>query len=74
MGLYRNLTGIELTNFLLDVYINDPVETWGNTLTFSDYPSVRAGMCGFFATSLTLLLDAPSVDLIVNILFDLFSE
>jgi hypothetical protein len=68
------MTGIEITNFLLDVYINDPVETWGNTLIATDFPSVRTGMCGFFATSLTLILDAPSVDLIVNILFDLFSK
>ncbi len=68
------MTGIEITNFLLDVYIDNPVETWGNTLIVTDFPSVRAGMCGFFATSLTLILDAPSVDLIVNILFDLFSE
>ena len=58
----------------MDVYIEEPVASWGIILDEADFPSIRTGMCGFFATALTIFFPPDTVDLLVNYLFDLFSE
>jgi hypothetical protein len=55
------------------MYIEEPVANWGFILDTADFPSVRAGMCSFFATALTIFFPPETVDMIVGILFDLFS-
>jgi hypothetical protein len=55
------------------MYIEEPVADWGLILDSADFPSVRAGMCSFFATALTIFFPPDTVDQIVTMLFDLFS-
>ena len=71
---FREKSGAEWTDLLLDVYIEEPVASWGITLDEADFPSIRTGMCGFFATALTIFFPPDTVDLLVNYLFGLFSE
>ena len=71
--IFREKSGAEWTDVLLDMYIEEPVEYWGNILDTADFPSIRTGMCGFFATALTIFFPPDTVDMIVGILFDLFS-
>jgi hypothetical protein len=68
------MSGAEWTDYLLDMYIEEPVANWGYILDSGDIPPVRTGMCGFFAMALTIFFPPETVDVIVDILFDLFSE
>ncbi len=72
--IFREKSGAEWTDVLLDMYIETPVAEWGTILRSADFPSLRTGMCGFFATTLTLFFPPDTVDMIVDILFDSFAE
>ena len=55
------------------MYIQEPVADWGLILDSADFPSVREGMCTFFATAITIFFPPETVDLIINFLFDAFN-
>ncbi len=60
----REKTGAEWTDLLLDMYMEEPVENWGLVLDNADFPPIRTGMCGFFATALTIFYPPDTVDLV----------
>ena len=70
----REKSGEEWTDILLDMSIEEPVEYWGHVLDKAGFPPIRTGMCGFFATALTIFFPPDVVDALVDTLFDLFSE
>ncbi len=68
----REKTAVETTEELRDIYVNQPVETWGVALDEMDVPRVYEGMCGFIVLGLSIYLDYEELvdfaDLIVQIL------
>ena len=64
----------EITNQFIDMYIDVPVEEWGERLVAADIPNLRLTMCGYFGTVLTLLYPPELVDEVVDVLLDLFGE
>lgn len=69
----RPLTALELTDTIMDMYLNDPVATWGDRLYALDFPKIRIGMCSFFATALQLTFEEEIMDQIVEVLVNSFS-
>jgi hypothetical protein len=57
-----------LTDIILDMYINEPVENWGAILDQADFPQIRAGMCAWLTTVMTLFLPEEIVNKIVQML------
>ena len=70
----RVSNGNQITSDFVDMYINDPVEEWGNKLVAADIPNLRLTMCGYFGTALTLLYEEDLVDSVVKFLLDQFTE
>ena len=70
----RAKSGNEITSDFVDMYINDPVEEWGNKLVAADIPNLRLTMCGYFGTALSLLYEEDLVDSVVKFLLDQFPE
>ena len=56
------------------MYIEVPVEEWGKILDETDFPNLRIGMCGFFATTLTLLYPDETVNELAAYLLELLSQ
>eukprot|EP00095_Tigriopus_kingsejongensis_P001829 maker-scaffold10_size831480-snap-gene-4.12 protein:Tk01829 transcript:maker-scaffold10_size831480-snap-gene-4.12-mRNA-1 annotation:"hypothetical protein AURANDRAFT_63034" len=69
----RAMTALELTDRVMDMYMNEPVEVWGDILYELDFPPVRIGMCTFFATALQLTFEDDFIDELVIFLLNSFS-
>lgn len=70
----RSKSGAEVTSDFIDMYINVPVEEWGDLLESADVPNLRLTMCGYFSTVLTLLYPPEMVDEIVDYLLGQFTD
>ena len=69
----REKSGADITSDFIDMYINTPVEEWGDLLDGADFPSLRLIMCGYFGSVLTLLYPADVVDSVIDFLLDQFT-
>ncbi|XP_059083578.1 uncharacterized protein LOC131880876 [Tigriopus californicus] len=69
----RPLTALELTDIIMEMYLNEPVATWGDRLYDLDFPPIRVGMCSFFATALQLTFEEDIMDQIVEVLVNSFA-
>ena len=65
---YRNGSAAQITSEFVDLYINEPVETWKQHLDEADIPNLRLTMCGYFGWVFTILYEPEVVDQIVDIL------
>ena len=71
--LFRELSGEEITDFFMNMYIETPVEDWGHILNETDFPDLRITMCGYFSLALTMSFEETFVDAVVKVLADAFS-
>ena len=69
---YREKSALEVTSEFVDLYIEAPVEEWKTFLDSADIPEIRLGMCGYFATVLTVLYEEDVIDQVVDYLIDAF--
>ena len=69
---YREKSALEVTSEFVDLYIESPVEEWKTFLDSADIPEIRLGMCGYFATVLTVLYEEDVIDQVVDYLIDAF--
>lgn len=72
MSFHREKSALEVTSEFVDLYIEAPVEEWKNFLKAADIPEIKLGMCGYFATVLTVLYEEEVVDQVVDYLIDAF--
>lgn len=70
---FRELSGEEITDFFMNMYIETPVEDWGHILNETDFPDLRITMCGYFSLALTMSFEETFVDAVVKILAEAFS-
>ena len=56
------------------MYIDVPVEEWGQLLEDAEIPNLRLTMCGYFGTALSLLYPPEIVDSLVDFLLGQFTE
>ena len=63
---------MQVTNEFVDLYIEAPVEEWKSFLDSADIPEIKLGMCGYFATVLTVLYEEDVVNQLVDYLIDAF--
>jgi len=71
--VFRELSGEEITDFFMNMYIETPVEDWGHILNETDFPDLRITMCGYFSLALTMSFEETFVDAVVKILAEAFS-
>ena len=65
LAYFRQKSGIEWTDAILDMFIKEPVENWGNILDSADFPPLRTTLACFLVTTLTLFYPPEIVDRIV---------
>jgi hypothetical protein len=68
----RKQTGAELTESVLNMYLNEPVENWGSILSSFDLPSLRSGMCAMMTTAMTLFFPDDIIDEIIDLIISTF--
>jgi hypothetical protein len=69
----RNMTAIEVVDYLMNAYMEQDVKDWGVILKEADFPTLARCMSGTFTTIFTLLLPPETVETIKHILIDFFS-
>ena len=72
-NIYRNMTAIEVVDYLMISYIEAPVKEWGAILQEADFPTLARCMSGTFSIIFTFLLPEETVNILVPILIDFFS-
>ena len=72
-NIYRNMTAIEVVDYLMISYIEAPVKEWGTILQEADFPTLARCMSGTFSIIFTFLLPEETVNILVPILIDFFS-
>ena len=70
---FRNMTSIEVVDYLMNVYIEVPVSEWGIILENADFPTLARCMSGTFSLIFTFLLPEETVNILVPALIDFFS-
>jgi hypothetical protein len=68
------MTAHEITDYMVNVYTDEPVEDWGGILRDMDMPSVSISMCAFLETAFSLVFEDDVVDAISEVLIGLFEE
>ena len=71
--VFRELSGEEITDFFMNMYIETPVEDWGHILNETDFPDLRITMCGYFSLALTMSFEETFVDAVIGFFVDAFS-
>lgn len=66
------MSGVEVTEYIRDVYINEPVDTWHDLMGATDVPEIRIGMCGLVGTALTLTMEEENMDILVDWMMEHF--
>lgn len=69
----RELSGQEITDLFMNMYIETPVQDWGHILNDTDFPDLRITMCGYFSLALTMTFEETFVDNLTEILANAFS-
>ena len=69
----RELSGQEITDLFMNMYIETPVQDWGHILNETDFPDLRITMCGYFSLALTMTFNESVVDTLTDILANAFS-
>ena len=69
----RELSGQEITDLFMNMYIETPVQDWGHILNDTDFPDLRITMCGYFSLALTMTFEETFVDTLTEILANAFS-
>ena len=72
-NISRNMTAIEVVDYLMISYIEAPVKEWGTILQEADFPTLARCMSGTFSIIFTFLLPEETVNILVPILIDFFS-
>ena len=57
---------------ILDMYINEPAENWGQILAKADFPLIKTGMCAFVTTVMTLFLPHETAAKVVGLALFIF--
>ena len=70
---FRNMTSIEVVDYLMNVYIEVPVSEWGIILENAYFPTLARCMSGTFSLIFTFLLPEEIVNILVPALMDFFS-
>merc|ERR1719244_290116 len=69
----RQLTGVELSQVVRDMYLNQPVKEWLPTFQSLDVPTRRLSLAAFVCTLLTPILPPVLTDIVVENLMDRLS-
>ena len=67
------MDAVQIVDYLMNAYIDAPVEEWGIILEETDMPNIGGCMCATFSTILTLLFPEQFVNWIAPVLMDLFA-
>jgi hypothetical protein len=62
------MTGVEITEYLVDMYTNTPVADMGQILTDVDMPEVAIGMCAIIETAASIIFDDETFQIFVDAL------
>ena len=62
----RSRTAFETTAYLQDLFLNQDLTEWNEGINDLDVPSIFLGMCAFFATPLSLMLEEDKLEPVIE--------
>ena len=66
------MTGVQVVDYLMNAYIDIPVNEWGKVLNEADFPNLATCMSATICTILTLIFPEEFVNYLAPELMDLF--